>query len=79
MVELPVHMRVPLWCWRPHLPGMLGRSKPSAGQKSRPETLEGRKQIAKVLGEPVSVVERWASQGKPVFQQAEFVTSNPGN
>jgi hypothetical protein len=39
--------------------------------------LKGWKQIAEFLGEPVSVVKRWRSEGMPVFEQGRFVSSTP--
>jgi hypothetical protein len=39
--------------------------------------LKGWKQIAAFLGEPVSVVKRWASEGMPVSEPGRFVTSSP--
>lgn len=43
---------------------------------TEPETLKGWKQIAAYLGEPVSVVKRWASEGMPVSEQGRFVASS---
>jgi hypothetical protein len=47
--------------------------------KPQPEhsQLKGWKEIADFLGEPVSVVERWASEGMPVSRQGRFVTASP--
>jgi hypothetical protein len=45
--------------------------------KSQPGILKGWKQIAEFLGEPVSVIKRWASEGMPVSEQGRFVTSSP--
>jgi hypothetical protein len=42
------------------------------------ETLKGWKQIAAYLGEPVSVVKRWASEGMPLTEQGRFIASSPG-
>ena len=42
-----------------------------------PESLKGWKQIASFLGEPVSVVHRWATEGMPVHQQGRFVMTTP--
>jgi hypothetical protein len=39
--------------------------------------LKGWQQIAEFLGEPVSVVERWAAEGMPVSHQGRFVTAVP--
>lgn len=37
------------------------------------ETLKGWKQIADFLGEPASVVQRWAGEGMPVRRQGRYV------
>ena len=37
--------------------------------------LKGWKRIAAFLGEPVSVVQRWASEDMPVRRQGRFVTT----
>jgi hypothetical protein len=42
-----------------------------------PETLKGWNQIASFLGEPTSVVQRWASEGMPVQRQGRFVSTTP--
>jgi hypothetical protein len=39
--------------------------------------LKGWKEIADFLGEPVSVVKRWESEGMPVVKQGRFVASSP--
>src|ERR1700730_3276388 len=39
--------------------------------------LRGWKQIAEFLGEPVSVVQRWASEGMPVHREGRFVATSP--
>lgn len=54
---------------------MAKRSKASPPPQPQPEALKGWKQIAKFLGEPVSVVKRWASEGMPVSEQGRFVTT----
>lgn len=48
--------------------------KPPQGQT---EILKGWKEIAEYLGEPISVVKRWKSEGMPVTEQGRFVTSSP--
>ena len=53
------------------------RAKVEPNAKSRPDLLKGWKEIAAFLGEPVSVVKRWASEGMPVYEQGRFVTSSP--
>jgi hypothetical protein len=46
--------------------------------KSQPqqETLKGWKQISEFLGEPVSVVKRWASEGMPLHREGQFVATS---
>ena len=39
------------------------------------EELKGWQQIAAFLGEPVGVVQRWASEGMPVRREGRFVTT----
>jgi phage terminase Nu1 subunit (DNA packaging protein) len=41
--------------------------------KPQPEMLKGWQQIAALLGEPQSVVQRWASEGMPVRRQGRYV------
>ncbi len=45
---------------------------PKRSLKPQPETLKGWQQIATFLGEPVSVVQRWATEGMPVRRQGRF-------
>lgn len=52
------------------------RSSPSTKTQAPPESLKGWKQIADYLGEPVSVVKRWASEGMPITEQGRFVASS---
>jgi hypothetical protein len=40
-----------------------------------PGDLKGWQQIAGFLGEPTSVVQRWAAQGMPVRRQGRYVTT----
>jgi hypothetical protein len=54
---------------------MLKRPKQIA--KTRPNTLKGWRQISAFLGEPVSVVQRWAGEGMPVHREGRFVTTSP--
>jgi hypothetical protein len=49
-------------------------NKKSAGDQ--PEILKGWKAIADFLGEPVSVAQRWASEGMPVTREGRFVTTS---
>ena len=51
-------------------------AKPSV-PKRQPETLSGWKQIASFLGEPESVVQRWATEGMPVRREGRLVTTTP--
>ena len=51
---------------------------------SRPKTasdgqslLEGWRQIGQFLGEPVSVVQRWASEGMPIRREGRYVVTTP--
>jgi hypothetical protein len=41
------------------------------------DELKGWKQIAAFLGQPVAVVQRWASADMPVRRQGRFVTTTP--
>jgi hypothetical protein len=45
--------------------------------KAHPNTLKGWQQIAAFLGEPTSVVQRWASDGMPVRRQGRYVETTP--
>jgi hypothetical protein len=42
-------------------------------------TLKGWQKIAGFLGEPVSVVHRWAAEGMPVHREGRFVSTSPEN
>jgi hypothetical protein len=53
------------------------RAKKCALPKTPPETLKGWQQIAAFLGEPTSVVQRWASDGMPVRKQGRYVETTP--
>src|ERR1017187_4922949 len=48
-----------------------------AAPKTPPETLKGWQQIAAFLGEPTSVVQRWASDGMPVRKQGLYFATSP--
>ena len=49
-----------------------------AERKTQPaSTLKGWNQIAAFLGEPVSVVKRWAKTGMPVSRPGRFVIASP--
>jgi len=43
-------------------------------KKAVSETLKGWQQIADFLGEPQSVVQRWATEGLPVRKEGRFVS-----
>jgi len=47
------------------------RTKPVA------ESLKGWQQISAFLGEPTSVVQRWASDGMPLRKQGRYVETTP--
>ncbi|HXM66247.1 MAG TPA: hypothetical protein VN911_05910 [Candidatus Acidoferrum sp.] len=43
---------------------------------SNPALLKGWQEIAAFLGEPVSVVQRWAAEGMPVRREGRFVSTS---
>ena len=45
--------------------------------QSHSNLLRGWKQIAEFLGQPVTVVQRWATTGMPVTRQGRFVVATP--
>jgi hypothetical protein len=45
-------------------------------KKEAPDTLEGWQQIVDILGEPQSVVQRWATEGTPVRKEGRFVSTS---
>jgi hypothetical protein len=49
----------------------------NAKSQPQPETLKGWKQISEFLGEPVSVVKRWAAEGMPIHREGQFVAASP--
>jgi len=51
--------------------------KINSSTRSQPEVLKGWKEIAGFLGEPVSVAQRWASEGMPVAREGRSVTTSP--
>jgi hypothetical protein len=53
------------------------RAKKRAARKTEPQPLTGWSQIAAFLGEPTSVVQRWASEGMPVRRQGRHVETTP--
>jgi hypothetical protein len=50
------------------------RQKPKGQPQS--ETLKGWKEISEFLGEPVSVVKRWAEDGMPLNREGQFVSTS---
>jgi hypothetical protein len=56
---------------------MAQRPKAQKRPGGQPEVLKGWKQISEFLGEPISVVKRWHSEGMPVTEQGRFVASSP--
>ena len=48
------------------------RKKP----ETEPDVLKGWQQIAAFLGQPVSVVQRWATEGMPVRKRGRYVESS---
>ncbi|MGH9644310.1 MAG: hypothetical protein ACRD3Q_18050 [Terriglobales bacterium] len=51
--------------------------KRSNKSTTQPEILKGWQQIAGFLGEPVSVIQRWAREGMPVRREGRFVSTSP--
>ena|ERR1700728_4797171 len=49
----------------------------TSAPKKKLEALTGWNQISAFLGEPSSVVQRWASEGMPVRKEGGFVTTTP--
>jgi hypothetical protein len=47
-----------------------------AKRKTEPEPLKGWTEIAKFLGQPVSVAQRWAESGMPVEKRGRYVYSS---
>jgi hypothetical protein len=48
-----------------------------AKAEQKPDTLKGWTAIAKFLGQPVSVVQRWSNEGMPVTKEGRFVHADP--
>ena len=44
--------------------------------QKQPDSLKGWKQISEFLGEPVSVVKRWAAEGMPLQREGQFVSTS---
>jgi len=53
------------------------RAKKRTVTETEPQPLTGWSQIAAFLGEPPSVVQRWASEGMPVHRAGRFVATAP--
>jgi hypothetical protein len=49
----------------------------SSKTKNQPEALKGWKEIANYLGERVSVVQRWATEGMPVTKEGRAISTSP--
>jgi hypothetical protein len=49
----------------------------NASPKEQAKILKGWQQIGAFLGEPPSVVQRWASEGMPVRKQGRYVETTP--
>jgi hypothetical protein len=56
---------------------MLKTKKKSALSQEPGKILKGWQQIAAFLGEPASVVQRWAAEGMPVRKQGRYVETTP--
>jgi hypothetical protein len=54
----------------------LKKSSEKPKSQPQPETLKGWKQISEFLGEPVSVVKRWAADGMPLHREGQFVATS---
>jgi hypothetical protein len=48
-----------------------------AKRKTEPDRLKGWQGIAKFLGQPISVAERWAKAGMPVTHEGRSVYASP--
>ncbi len=57
------------------MPRSKTKAKPEAEAETEAETLKGWKQISEFMGEPASVVQRWASTGMPVHRDGRYVTT----
>jgi hypothetical protein len=53
------------------------KAKSKSKTQPEPDILKGWQQIAAFLGEPTSVVQRWASEGMPVRREGRFVSTTP--
>jgi hypothetical protein len=57
------------------MPKLQKRGEKSKSQK-QPESLKGWNQISEFLGEPMSVVKRWAAEGMPLHREGQFVATS---
>ena len=55
----------------------MAKEKKRRSKTPPPDALTGWQQIATFLGEPTSVVQRWAAEGMPLRSQGRFVTTTP--
>ena len=55
------------------------KTSPAVQPDAEPESLKGWQQIAAFLGQPISVVQRWAKTGMPVRRQGRYVTVTPAD
>lgn len=55
----------------------MAKNPDSSKSKNQPEVLKGWKEIARYLGERVSVVQRWATEGMPVTKQGRAISTTP--
>ena len=51
-------------------------AKPAKAPAREPEELKGWQEIARFLGQPVGVAERWAGAGMPVERRGRYVYSS---
>ena len=54
---------------------MARKSNSKSKTNPEPQELKGWREIADFLGEPTSIVQRWASEGMPIRRQGRFVTT----
>jgi hypothetical protein len=52
------------------------KKQPRETRQPAPDSLKGWQQIAAFLGQPISVSQRWAKSGMPVYRQGRFVTAS---
>jgi hypothetical protein len=55
----------------------MAKKTKTAKPTPEPAELKGWQQIAAFLGEPTSVVQRWAAEGMPVHREGRFVSTTP--